>query len=622
MRRGLSVLEVALAFVILGVAIVPILNLFFGTSRLQRATSSHFREAVAGQLIWEAIKAQNMINPMFLRDLGSSTGFEQRDVPHPHRPAVTVPGLVHTGAFVATNGPIDVQGQPLAVSPLATYLLNRSGGVLYAPDNQISLDANGPTATVTVEEIASLTRNYQDLAVRITVVDGLLPDWGPNDPPSKPLVRNELLKDVFIEVFHLDGNRRLLAKPTFRMEAALETPSASLTAAGVRKLREDTEDYSYKKEVAAAIQGVRRGMPSSLMGGGMFRVAADMVLVAIESVGESMLSQGFDLGFRLPNGDTMKGSDHYADELKGLDSPVAKITAAELRAEEAKGIFRAFRRSIRSIEALNKYGDWYAARLVPVVRAFSRNLRTYENTTDPDVKQRAKLRVQALANSYRKTLTQLGFWTRVLSEEKWYKALGRPLFYVNRYRTVLDSAQRLYRLAEAHPLATPMDKVRALSGYLEIAKARKLFESSRRLDEEEQYLRTRAELLAPQMRPFADALKNDELFDYDVLAHRNEKFHETMKAMHRLLGTNGDYKRTMDLLRPSGRMQGYRRRMNEVFDKFNLPEFNGELNQEIGDLVAQVEDADFPDADEPENVTGGSNDGLPTDGDETDDPPE
>ena len=130
------------------------------------------REALTKEaLIWESFKAQNTLNPSFLRDLVAGLQFEARDIAHPHRPSLTVPALVHTGAFVASMGPVDELGRPLPVSPLAMFLFNRSGGDLYAPDNRFSLDQRGPHATVTEAEVASLTRNYQDLAVRITIVD-------------------------------------------------------------------------------------------------------------------------------------------------------------------------------------------------------------------------------------------------------------------------------------------------------------------------------------------------------------------------------------------------------------------------------------------------------------------
>lgn len=618
MRRGLSILEVALAFVILALAVVPILNLFFGTSRLAKATGNAFRDALAGQLVWESIKAQNTVNPSFLRDLALQR-FAEKDISHPHRPARTVRALVHTGAFVASMGPVDAQGRPLEVSPFAMFLFNRAGGELYANENRFSLDTRGASAVVSTEEVASLHRNFQDLAVRVTVTDALLPDWKPGEPANKPLVPNEQLKDVFIEVFHAGPDKRLPAKPAFALEGSLQTPTVSLSKAGVRKLRRDTDDYDYDREIRTAVAAVRAGLGDSPMGAGMKRVAGDMVLVAIESVGECVLAQGHDLSFGIENGDTGKGSNYYANKLEALDSPVAKNTAADLRAEEAKGIFRAFRRSRASIEVLNKYGDWFGPRLRSVVRALSRNDTVVMNTGDPERRQSARERIRELATGYRGTLTQLGFWAAVLGQERWWKALRHPVHYIDRYGRALDRAQALYKEAEAHPQATPMDRLRAISGFLEVTKAKKLFEN-RVLEGDERYVRERADALAGILLPFAEMLRRDEVHDLGLLAERNDLYRETLVDLRRLLSAGGEYERTLELLRPHGRLLDYRRRLNEIFERYNLPEFNGELNREIGELVEQVRDADFPAVGVPVNEVEGPNDGLPTDGDETDEP--
>lgn len=617
-RRGMSILEIMLAFLILGLAIIPILNLFFGTSRLANRTSSAFRDAVAGQLIWEAVKAQNAINPLFLSQLETGMQFEERAQPHPHRPSQTVRTLVHTGAFVASQGPVDGQGRPLAVSPFATFLFNRSGGDLYTPENRFSLDRSGPHATVTAEEAASLSKNFQDLAVRVSVADALLPDWKPGDPETKPLAANEQLKDVFVDVFHVGPDHRLPAKPTYTLEASLQTPTVSLTIDGVRRLRRDTDDYSYDHEIRAAVAGVRAGIGTTPMGNGMQRVAGDMVLVAVESVGESVLSHGRDLGFRIENGDTGKGSTYYAEKLARIDSAVAALTAADLKAEEAKGIFRAFRRSAQSIEVLNVYASWFGPKLKNVVRALSRNTRTFDSSLSSAAQRdTARERVRQLALTYREDLTQLGFWAVLLSQERWWRALQRPNSYVERYGALLNEAQALYKAAEAHAHATPMDRVRALSGYLEATKAKKMFERARRLTADEDYLRAKAGALVGSMLPFAICLKDDELYDYDRLITRNDLFYATLDRMQRSLGPGSLYSHTLNLLRPNGLLVRYRRRLKEVFDRFGLREFSGEISQEIGELVAQVRDADFPAVSDPQ---GDGTDTGPTDGDETDDP--
>lgn len=618
-RRGLSILEVALAFAILGLAVVPILNLFFGTSRLAKATGNAFRDALAGQLVWESIKARNAMNPAFLRDLTPLLQFEEKTIPHPHRPSSLVRALVHTGAFVASMGPVDARGRPLDVSPFAMYLFNRAGGELYAADNKYSLDTRGPSAVVSTAEVESLHKNFQDLAVRVTVVDALLPDWKPGDPANKPLVSNEQLKDVFVEVFHAGPDHRLPARPTFTLESSIQTPTVSLSQAGVQKLRRNTDDYDYGREIRAAVAAVRAGLGDSPMGSSMKRVAGDMVLISIESVGECVLAQGHDLSFGIENGDTGKGSNYYSNKLEGLDSPVAKITAADLEAEEAKGIFRAFRRSRRSIEVLNDYGDWFGPRLRAVVRALARNDTVFTNTSDDARRQRARDRIRELATGYRSTLTQLGFWTTVLGQERWWNALRHPVHYISRYTRALDHAQTLYRAAEAHPQATPMDRVRAISGFLEVTKAKKLFED-RALEADERWLRERADALAGILLPFSEMLRRDEVHDLAQLAARNELYRETLVDLKRMLSPGGEYERTLELLKPRGLLLGYRRRLNEVFDRYNLPEFNGELNQEIGELVEQVRDADFPAVGVPPNEALGPNTNLPTDGDETDDP--
>lgn len=596
--RGLSLIEVALAFVILGLAIVPILNLGFGTSRLQRRTASAFREAVAGQLVWEAIKGRNAINPHLLRDLPTAGGFEARDVPHPQSPGQTVLGFVSFGAFVERDGPFDDSGRPLPLSPFALHLINRSGGDLYAAENRSTLDPAGPTAGVSAPEVASLHRNFQDLAVKVTIVDAMTPAWRPGTAPGVPVVRNELVKDVVIEVFRMDLEHRLPELPAYRLVTSLETPHASLSVSALRELRKSTDEYSYDRELRIAAAAVRDGLAQTPMGRRIWRVGADLVLLSIESVGESVLSDGRDLGFSIENGDTGKGSEYLVTQLASIDSPVSMLAIGDLLSEESRGIFQAFRRSEQPMRWINAYVREFSPRLRRVVRALTREMRDFRRADGSDASEEraaARERVRYLATTYRRTLIQLGFWAALLAQPRWFAATVRPLTYPDRYLSALARAQLAYKRAEAHPKATPMDRIRAINGFLEVTKAKKMYLAVPLLDEDEAWLRQKAEAYAAPLRPFAEGVRTDDVFSYPALVARNNEFARVLASMRQMLTIDGYYAQSLRTLHPQGRLKDYRSNLNRVFDFFDLPEFNGEINRDIGELVKQVRQTDFPD---------------------------
>jgi hypothetical protein len=578
MRRGLALIEVALAFVILGLAIVPILNLFFGTSRLQRRTTSAFREAVAGQLVWEAIKGRNVINPHMFRDLPTTGGFEAREVPHPQAPDTNVLGFVHFGAFVERDGPVDDAGNPLPLSPFAQQLMNRT--------------------EMSAPEVASLHKNFQDLAVRIVIADALVPAWRPGAGQVVPAAKTELVKDVVVEVFRMDLDRRLPALPAFRLVTSLETPNASLSVSALRELRRSTDDYKYERELAVAAEGVRAGLADTPMGRRMHRVGADLVLISVESVGESVLSDGRDLGFGIQNGDTGKGSEYLVTELSRIEGPVARLAAADLLAEQSRGIFQAYRRSEQPIRNLYLYVREFSPRLRRVVRALTREMREFrraDGSDAPEERAAAKERVRELATAHQRTLVQLGFWAQLYQQPRWFLATVWPLTYPGRYARALARAQALYREAEAHPRATPMDRIRAINGFLEVAKARKMYEAAPSIAEDEEWLRPRIERYAATLKPYADGLRGDDYWSYPALAARNDEFVRVLASMREWLPLNGRYAVALRTLHPQGRLQDYRQNLNQVFEFFGLPEFNGAINRDIGTLVNQVRQNEFPD---------------------------
>jgi hypothetical protein len=601
-RAALTLLEVALAFLILALAIVPILNLFLGTSRMHDRSSGVFREAVAGQLVWEAIKGRSAVNPQFLRDL-SAIGFEAREIDHPQAPGTSVLALVHTGGFLEDGGPLDAGGRPLPISPLAANLINRSGGSLSEAANRESLRAGGPVGELSADEVAGLRRSFQDLAVRVWIMDGVLPVWRPGEPPSTQDLRpSETIKDVVIEVFRVGPGRRLPEAPAYRLETVLETPAPSLTLSRLRAVQSAQDAYDYAADLREAYGAIYDAAEEIAMGNRLRRAVADLLLIVVESVGESVIAEGSDLGFGIRDGNTGQGTDSYIARLASLPGVPARQLAADLHLERARNIFTAFRRSQRSMAIVAEHALEFRARLRNLTRALRRLMVTAQTASGPDaalVRAAARARVQEIYASRQRTMVEAAFWYRLSTQERWYRALGRPFLstYPARYLASLNAGQELCAAIEAERSSTPMEKVRALNVFVELTRAEKLFLGAETLPEDA-LIRDRAALYAGPMAPYAEALAADDVHNLRALKARNAAVAKVLSAMAADLRLDEPYPQAIQMLAPGGHVTRAITTIRTVLAYFGITGFSGLVEGAVGELVRAVR-ANVPPPPEP-----------------------
>ena len=506
--KAFSLVELSLAFLIVALAIVPVLSLFFGTSRLANKSTGVLREAVAGQMLWEVIKYRAAINPSWL---GSVTPVQE-------------------GAFVSADGPLDASGQPLPLSPLTEYLFNRGGGAMYQAGNEDSLSG-----------AQGLAHTFADLAFRVTILDGNLPAWKPADAtPTGARETLEQVKDVSIEVFRVGPDRRLNEPAAFRLDSELVTPADSLSLKALQALENTQDNYDYVKDLQSAyasmgplVDAAGLPVPAGVAG-------ANLALIAIESVGETILTEGHDLGFHVPNGDTGQGTHYQLDLLKNITGKFGKWMKADLNLEEARGIMAAYRRTIVPIHELEQYMDGLNGRLGSILDS----LKKY---------QANNLGAQrGLETTEQAHVSEGLFWRQLfLTQTKWLAALERPEVYPGRYRACLDQALAYYKDVEDDPEAWPMERVWALNAYLEVEKALKLLQQQQTLAGEALIERRQVDY-RDMHRPYSEALAADDFRSLPALSQRNQTFAELSARLPQITMPDSGYEKLMAFIRPDG----------------------------------------------------------------------
>lgn len=553
-RAGASLLELVLAFVVLAVAVVPVLSMVFGTNRMQHKVTGVFREAVAGQLLWESLKGLVTLDPYYLRDL-------DQILPQANG--------VHTGAFVEKDGPLDEQGQPIPLSPLASHLFNRSGSQLYEEANRASLATDGPTGPLVATEVASLAHNFKDLAFRLRVQMGSFSLWSTDASVDvKEVAPHEVLRDVRIDVYRIGPDRRIPAEPAFTLSSTLQTPIPSLTTPALQDYQASRDGYRYENELQAAYSSVYDELNAQRLTEDLMLGMANLVLISVESAGEAILSEGTSLGFGIPGGDTGRGTDALIAELVPRTTVAARWLEAELHTERTRGIFLAMRRSQRPIEEL-------AAHVARVDQGLKRIIDRMKDTLGSDPLQSEDWPAVAPAV----------FWQRVMAQQpRWLKALERPFGYAARFETSLARAQTLFGQIEGHADATPLDRVEALNAFVLSGKSRKLFLAQAPLPEDGLVTQRGLEYQGT-MRPFARSLTLDAGEQLAVLTARNLQFRAVSVAMRDLQDPEHVHRKAFEFLKPGGKLDS---RIQSLIGETStsLDSFVSTVNRALGELVS------------------------------------
>ncbi|MBI4859515.1 MAG: hypothetical protein HY815_04545 [Candidatus Riflebacteria bacterium] len=583
-RRGLSMLELALSFTILALAIVPILNVVFGTNRLQHRVTGVFREAVAGQLVWEAIKGRNQIDETFLRDLALG-GFETREVADPRRPGRLVRAHIHLGSFVERGGPLDRSGRPVSLSPLVSHLITRTGGAIAAPANRAPLEPDGPSGNLLPSELTSLHHNFKDLAFQVTVMDGVLPRWTGSAPEANaPLALSELVQDVSIEVCRTGPDRRLLQTPAFQIDGALETPSGSLPPSRLRALVSKRDTYSFDDDFRGAY---RKMAPRALEEGqteNVARALANLLLIVVESVGESTLTQGDDFGFGVRRTAAGRGTDYWVDQALSRNTNLCRVVAADLLVEKARGILAAYRRSERPMTELAAYARDFGDRLLRAADEFDRLRRLA--AVQPNV---ASGEAPVLRKRFSATIKEAQFCLKFFSQESYARSMLWPGSYAARFDgEALSRAQDLYSRVDSDSRSTPMDRMRAITAYVQVLRARKMFLNRLHLPADERLITERAAEYRGTMRPFADSLLADEVFDLNALVNRNVEFSRIVRGMSQIGEGSHPYQVILRNLHPNGLIGQAERRLTSAIDFFGPLHPQGDLTDDLGGAVTST----------------------------------
>lgn len=579
--RGFSMLEVSLAFTVLAVALIPILSVVFGTNRLQNRSTGVFREAVAAQLVWESIKGQNQVNETFLRDLGTS-GFVACEIDDPRQGRGRVAALVHLGAFVERDGPLDEGGRPLPVSPLVSFLFNHTGGVISDPVNRTPLDIVGNGHGPTASELSSLRRNFQDLAFRVTVIDGMLPVWPDDRTAGKAKwMPTDLVKEVWIDVMRVGPDRRVSSTYDFRVEGALETPAGSLAPSRLRYLTAKRDGYSYDRDFREAYGKVAPDAFEERQPEYVARALSNVLLIVVEAVGESIMSEGRDFGFGIRGGNGGRGSEYWVDQALSKGTNLCRVVAADLCVEKARGILAAYRHSERPMKELAVYANDFGRRLLQALDEFEK--------AKTQVAKRPEMKT-SLGNSLKArwlpTLKETVFWLKFFGQERYARSMLWPGGFPRRFEgEALARAQDLYARVEADTRSTPMDRMRALNAYVEVVRARKLFLDRARLPEE-RLISDRASEYRNTMPPYSEALLADEVFSLQALVNRNVEFHRVSAGLRRIGEPDHPYQVILRNLHPSGGIGRAERRLQAALDFFGSGVAQGNLTGDLSEDVS------------------------------------
>jgi len=576
-----SLLELILAFTILGLAIVPILSLFFGTNRLHNKLSGVFREAIAGQLIWEVLKGRVAINPQYIRDMATLPNFVSTEINHPDAPSLKVTALVHMGAYVADHGPLDEQGRPIPLStfaPIGRARLNPTPCTIFGSTSG-NLEVN--PATITPEEFKSLQHNYEDLAFRLQINDGLLPISA-----GGPLQVSERIKEISIDVYRAGTDGRISATPAYHLDTVLETPAQSLGLSDLKGLLQARDGYSYVSDLDDARRVILKATGDQGMTQAALDAAANVLLLLIESAGEAMMVEGTDLGVGLASFNDGKGVDYYVSQLLADATPVHALLAADMTWGRAQCILRAYRRAAAPIAALPAYCTVLENNLIPLINSLVDDM-SVAKTGPSTAASAATTAANDLVKNKQKALNEAAFWYQILANDQWSKAVERPLTYPDRLQDTISKGFQLYRTVESSANLSPMEKIRALNSYVEMVKAEKLYQDRANVPEESLIIE-RANDYQPCMPDYSDALRHSEALDYNTLVSRYGDFRSISADLRALSNPNHPYRVVVRVLGRQGVLREALPRFRNALNYFGFTDILTKLDRSMGTIVPRT----------------------------------
>jgi hypothetical protein len=569
---GFSLVEMLLAVTLLVLAALPILSLYFETNRLHDKLSGVFREAIAGQLVWETLKGHIAVNPNYLSYLAVAPGFTQTQVPHPDAPGTMVNALVHTGAFVPDHGPKDAQGRPIQLSVLIPMGLFTTTGPSCPVFGSDPGTESGAGATITADELKSLQHNYADLAFHLQINDGLLPQTAGGLPRVSAQV-----KEVIIDVYRANPDGRIPSTPAYHLDSALQSPPASLGILDLKELIQSRSTNQYQKDLDAARKVIQQTMSgSTAVSAETVDAAANLLIILVESAGDAMMVDGNDMGVGVPKYNAGHGLDYWAGQLLQYNTPVHQLLAGDLIWEKSQCVMRAYTRSANSINALPAYIDTLEKNLVPVINSLVSDLSKAESGVSTDASA-ATTDANNVVRDKAQQMSELAFWYQILANDQWVKAVERPLTYADQMRDSMSRSLLQYRTAEAEPNQSPLDKIRALNSYIEVVKSAKLYQNNPHIPEEGLIL-DRANDYEPCLPDYASVLRNNEALDFNILKERYAAYLNACVAMKALSAPGHPYRQVVKVLGNQGILQAALPRFKQALNYFGFTDLLSKMN--------------------------------------------
>lgn len=579
--HGVSLTEILLAFGIITAALIPMIGLFSSTSRISSKVSVQFRECVLGQLILEAIKGRQELDPYFLSLLSQSYGFKSE--PWVDSSGASLTALILT-ASVSDAAAFDssmVMNLP-ASSFLTDFLFNHSGTALYTASNRDSLSFES-TQFADSSLLPDLRRNFRDLAFRVIVAMGPLSGLDPEDASVDPSpVRSAFTRQIRVEIKQFTPISPQFDPPDVAFETIIEAPGESLPIEAFKKRQADTDDYSYprdQKEAQESLQGVLEGglLPLEIMD-----LLEDVYLTLSQSVGEAVRTEGVDLGFGIEM--ESKGFQEWIQFLLPIDSAYARMKVAKLEEDTMVAIFRGFKKSEIPIRQIILRAGVLDVLADDLVKKIEEKKEDFEEALDKDPHRKI---AQEIFQGSLRVAQELIFWIKFFEDGKNFEALTRPSGWPDRYRQATQNAIQRRITLRTDPTLTPLNQVKNLKHLIEVSKAIKLMDELPQAPAEDVLAVEQVERL-PDFLPLSQFLVHDNLDKVEDLRARNEPYISLCKSMAELLGDDGPYQGVIDMVRPDGK---WRQDLDALISMMAVMQIQADITSVVNSVNARIRQA-------------------------------